>query len=75
MKIKYTILAVSVVAVLMSGCSKKTEESSSEMVSTEAVAADAAYEPTAVAADASAEVAAYGSEENTENYQKLNKTQ
>lgn len=70
MKMNYTILAASMVAVLLSGCSKKTEEASSEMVSTDAVAADAGYEQATIAADASAEAAAYGSAENTENYQK-----
>lgn len=70
MKMKSTILAASVVAVLLSGCSKKSEEAVSDVAATEVVATDSSYEQAAVAADASAEVAAYGAEENTENYQK-----
>ena len=70
MKMKSTILAASVVAVLFSGCSKKSEEAVSDVAATEVVATDSSYEQAAVAADASAEVAAYGAEENTENYQK-----
>ncbi|MDM1247003.1 VWA domain-containing protein [Acinetobacter sp. R933-2] len=59
MKMKYTILVASMMTVLLSGCSKKTEEAVSDMAATEVVAADAVVE-----------AEAYGSEGSTENYQK-----
>lgn len=59
MKMKYTILVASMLTILLSGCSKKTEEAASDLAATEAVAADT-----------SVEAEAYGSEGNTENYQK-----
>lgn len=59
MKMKYTILVASMMTVLLSGCSKKTEAPASDMAATEVVAADAVVE-----------AEAYGSEGNTENYQK-----
>ncbi len=73
MKSKQSLLAISLFAVMIAGCSKKTEEAANDAVasaehSTAQVAVDASAD---VEAAATADVAAIGSADNTENYQKV----
>ena len=75
MKIKSTVLALSILTVLITGCSKKTEEHASEVVANQtseevAVAADASTDMVMVTT-APAEAENLTQVENTEKYQKL----
>lgn len=78
MKSKQTLLALSLFAVMIAGCSKKTEEAASDAsASTDSsmqqqIAVDSSANMEAAAtADVAAPSPAYGTAENTENYQKL----
>lgn len=76
MKIKPTVLALSVVAVLIVGCGKKTEENASAVVADSssnevAIAADATSADMTMVAPAPAESESIAQAENTEKYQKL----
>ena len=72
MKIKSTVLALSILTVLITGCSKKTEEHASEVVANQtseevAVAADASTDMVMVTT-APAEAENLTQVENTEKY-------
>ena len=77
MKSKQSLLAISLFAVMIAGCSKKSEEAASDAsvsaeYSTEQVAVDASADMEAAAtADVAATSPVVGSAENTENYQKV----
>ncbi|AXQ23072.1 VWA domain-containing protein [Acinetobacter wuhouensis] len=77
MKSKQSLLALSLFAVMIAGCSKKSEEAASDAAvsaeySTEQVAVDASTDMEAAAtADVAATSPVVGSAENMENYQKV----